>query len=63
VVQAAGPVDHGVVLAPVQAHCAAHGAARICLAKLEQAVKHRTVLADVEALQLPHVLVLQGGKE
>ena len=60
-VQAAGPVDDSVVVAPVQPHRAAHRPARVRLAKLEEPVEHGTVLAHVETLQLAHVLVLRGG--
>mmetsp|Transcript_6128 Transcript_6128/g.20644 ORF Transcript_6128/g.20644 Transcript_6128/m.20644 type:complete len:351 (+) Transcript_6128:838-1890(+) len=58
VVQTASPVDHYLALFLVQLHCAADRTSRVNLAKVEQAIEHRTVLPDVEALELPDVLVL-----
>ena len=51
VVQAAAPVDDNVRLLGVQPLRAAQRARRRQLAKLKQPVKHRAVLAHVEALQ------------
>mmetsp|Transcript_8011 Transcript_8011/g.32957 ORF Transcript_8011/g.32957 Transcript_8011/m.32957 type:complete len:411 (-) Transcript_8011:6-1238(-) len=64
VVKATRPVDDGVRLLVVQTDRTAHGAAGVDLAEVEQAVEHRAVLGAVEALELPHVLVLVvGGDE
>ena len=61
VVQTARPVDHGVRLLVVQTHGAAHGAAGVNLAEVEQTVEDGAVLRAVEPLQLAHVLVLVIG--
>jgi hypothetical protein len=47
VVQSAGPVDRDIALPAVQTRRTLHGASRADSAKLEQAVKHRTIVADI----------------
>lgn len=60
VVEATRPVDNNIVLLVVEADRPAHGAARGDLAELEHAVEDGAVLAHVEPLELPHMLVLRG---
>jgi hypothetical protein len=64
VVQAPRPVDDGVRLLVVELDRAAHGPAGVDLAEVEEAVEDGAILGAVEALELPHVLVLViGGDE
>mmetsp|Transcript_22235 Transcript_22235/g.68622 ORF Transcript_22235/g.68622 Transcript_22235/m.68622 type:complete len:392 (+) Transcript_22235:358-1533(+) len=63
VVQAAGPVDDDVGPLLVQPHRAADGPRRVELAEFEEPVEDGAVLAHVEALELPQVLVHVVGRD
>ena len=64
VMETAGPVDDDVGTVLVEAAGAADGAGRVQLAELEETVEDRTVLPDVEALQLADVVLhVVGGDD
>ena len=64
VMESAGPVDDDVGPVLVEAAGAADGAGGVQLAELEEPVEDRAVLPDVEALQLPDVVLhVVGGDD
>ena len=64
VMESAGPVDDDVGAVLVETAGAADGAGGVQLAELEEAVEDRTILADVEALELPDVVLhVVGGDD
>ena len=64
VMESTGPVDDDVGAVLVETAGAADGAGGVQLAELEESVEDRTILADVEALQLPDVVLhVVGGDD
>jgi hypothetical protein len=57
-VQASGPVDGNVAVAVVELDGAPDGAPGVGLAEIVEPVEHGAILAHVEALELPHLVVL-----
>lgn len=62
VVQASCPVD-GDVVAVVELDGAADGASRVCLAEVVEAVEDGAVLAYIEPLELPALVLLRLGRD
>lgn len=62
VVEATGPVDGDIAIVVIQLDGAADRAAGVSLAEGVEAVEDRTVLADIEALELPELVLLGLGR-
>lgn len=57
--QAASPINGNVAVAMVELDGAPHGTSSVGLAKIIQTIKHGAIFANVETLQLPHLVVLR----